>query len=137
MAEILKLTILSPERRLLQECEVEFVTLPGSEGQIQVLPGHAAMVGTLHTGVFEYQPRGEAALSGVISTGFFEVMGEGVAVMAETIELREEIDLSRAKSAQAKAEAELQNPDLDEHKFRKYELKLQRALIRQQLATRA
>ena len=133
MAEILKLTLLSPERRLVQSVEVDSVTLPGSEGQIQVLPGHAAMVGTLHTGIFEYQAKAEGLQSGVISTGFFEVHGEEVSVMAETVELKHEIDVVRAKAAQGKAEAELQDPNLDEHKFRKYQLKLQRSLIRQQL----
>jgi F-type H+-transporting ATPase subunit epsilon len=130
-----KLTILSPERRLLDRAEVDWVTLPGSEGQIQILPGHAAMIGTLQTGIFSYQETRGPESSGVISSGFFEVAGDDVTVTAETLELKGEIDVNRAKAAQAKAEAGLQAADLDEHRFKKYQLKLQRALIRQHFAT--
>jgi F-type H+-transporting ATPase subunit epsilon len=134
VSETLKLSVLSPERRVVESVDVDFVTLPGSEGQIQILPGHAAMIGTLHTGIFAYQPVGGTETRGVISTGFFEVEGGTVSVMAETVELKGEINLDRAKNAKSKAESALQEADLDEHKFRKYQLKLQRALIRQQLA---
>ncbi|MBC7692982.1 MAG: ATP synthase F1 subunit epsilon [Methylotenera sp.] len=136
MADILKLSILSPERRLMDQVEINAVTLPTSEGQIQVLPGHAAMIGTLETGVFNYQLANGTDGSGVISTGFFEVKEGIVSVMAETFELREEINLARAQTAQKKAETALQGAALDEHQFRKYQLKLQRALVRQQVSAR-
>ena len=71
---------------------------------------------------------------GVISSGFFEVRDGGVTVAAETVELAKEIDLQRAKTAQKKAENALTDPELDFALFRKYELKLQRALVRQQIA---
>lgn len=136
MAETLKLNILSPERKLLDGAEVEVVTLSGSEGEIQILPGHAPMVGTLHTGTFQYRTSAGPVDGGVISTGFFEVKDDVVNVLAETVELREEIDVARAKAAQSKAEAALLAADLDEARFRKYQLKLQRSLIRQQAAGR-
>ena len=132
----MKLTILSPERRLLENTDVDVVTLPSVEGQIQILPGHAGMVGALETGAFTYQPTGGTPSVGVISTGFFEVTGENVTVMAETLELQGEIDLERAKRAQKLAEDVLREADLDSHRFNKYQLKLQRALIRQQIVGR-
>ncbi len=134
--ETLKLTLLTPERRVFEAVEVSSVTLPGSEGQIQVLPGHASFLGSLETGAFRFsrtQGGGEGA--GVISSGFFRVADGLVTVMAETLELRGEIDVSRAKAAQSKAEKMLNEETLDEHQFRKYELKLQRALVRQQEAS--
>jgi F-type H+-transporting ATPase subunit epsilon len=132
-AETLKLTILSPERRLVTEFEVDWVTLPGSEGQIQVLPGHTAMVGTLETGVFTYAAGGKEE-SGVISSGFFDASPNGLVVLADTLELKGEIDITRARKAQEKAEAALRESSLDEHHFKKYQLKLQRSLIRQHFA---
>ncbi len=135
MINTLKLNILSPERRLLESAVVEFVTLPGSEGQIQVLPGHAAMIGSLNTGALTYQIHGQSPVSAAVSTGFFEVKGEEITLMAETIELKKEINLPRAKTAQQKAEVALLDAGLDEARFRKYQLKLQRALIRQQVAS--
>jgi F-type H+-transporting ATPase subunit epsilon len=134
VAETIKLSILSPERRLATEVSVNSVTLPGSEGQIQILPGHAAMMGLLTTGAFRFQNSDGTEEAGVISTGFFEVKNETVSVMAETIELKGEIDVSRARQAQQKAETALQSAATDEHQFKKYQLKLQRALIRQQVA---
>jgi F-type H+-transporting ATPase subunit epsilon len=133
----MKLSILSPERRLLDSVDVQAVTLPGSEGQIQILPGHAAMVGSLETGIFSYLTASGGEETGIVTTGFFEVRDDQVTVLAETLELKTEIDVSRAKAAQQKAELALRDdPALDEHKFRKYQLKLQRSLIRQQLAGR-
>lgn len=130
----MKLQLLSPERKLLEGLEVDEVTLPSSEGQIQVLPGHAPMVGSMDTGVFNYRGTDGKTSSGVISMGFFEVRADDLVVMAETIELKGEIDIDRAKRAQKQAEETLKAADLDEHQFNKYQLKLQRALVRQQLA---
>lgn len=84
----LKLSILSPERRFLEDASVEEVTLNGSEGQIQILPGHAAMVGTLEAGEFYYRVTGGQKVQGVIASGFFEVKNEHVYVLAESLELR-------------------------------------------------
>ncbi|MCM2323132.1 MAG: ATP synthase F1 subunit epsilon [Oligoflexia bacterium] len=136
MSDELKLTILSPERKLLEECPVQEVLLPTSEGQIQILPGHAAIVGTIETGVFGYRDAAGHVSTGVVTTGFFEVSGERVTVTAETLELKGEIDVERAKRAQKAAEEALRSADLDSAKFRKYQLKLQRSLIRQQIAGR-
>lgn len=134
MAETLKLNILSPERRLADQIDVRSVTVQGAEGQLNILPGHAAMVSTLDTGVFEYELAHGEKERGFISTGFLKIVGGEVTVLAETLELQSEIDYSRAKEAQKKAQEELTAADLDEHKFNKYQLKLQRSLIRQQLS---
>jgi len=131
----LKLTILSPERRLLEGASVQEVTLFGTEGQIQILEGHAPMIGTLETGPFFYRTQDGVQHAGVISTGFFEVVDDKVVVTAETLELQGEIDVERAKRAQKLAEDALKDANLDEHQFRKYQLKLQRSFIRQQIGS--
>lgn len=130
----LQLTLLSPERQLVRDVAVTEVTLTGSEGQIQILPGHASMIGTLETGLFGYREASGASEYGVISTGFFEVKDGQVVVMAETAELKGDIDVARARKAQIQAEEMLRDADLDPSKFNKYQLKLERALIRQQVA---
>jgi F0F1-type ATP synthase epsilon subunit len=56
-----------------------------------------------------------------------------VKVIAETLELAREIDVSRAREAQMKAEQMLNDAALDSSSFRKYQLKLERALIRQSI----
>lgn len=132
----LKLSIFSPERKLLEGETVEEVTLPGSEGQIQVLEGHCPMIGTLETGIVSYKTRDARIHYGVVSTGFFEVKSDTVILMCETVEMKGDLDLERAKRAQAKAEQTLKEASLDEHQFKKYQLKLERSVIRQQLAGR-
>lgn len=129
----MKLTILSPQRRLVEEVPVDEVTLTGSEGQIQVLEGHAPMIGTLEAGVFAYR-QGGAEHSGVISSGFFEVTGGNVVVTAESLELKGEIKLEDARRAQKEAEDVLRDAQLDEHRFKEYQAQLELALVRQHLA---
>jgi F-type H+-transporting ATPase subunit epsilon len=131
----LKLSVLTPERRLVENVLVEEVMLPTSEGQIQLLPGHASLIGTLETGFFRFSAPEKPETFGVISSGFFQVKEGEVYVMAETLELKVEIDVERAKKAQQQAEETLKAAELDDHQFKKYQLKLQRSLIRQQIAT--
>ena len=135
-SERLHLTILSPERKLVASLSVGDVTLTTSEGQIQILPGHSKMVGRIESGIFRYTTD-TSHDGGFISTGFFEVDGSSVKVMAETVELFGEIDLERARRAQKKAEEALKEAGIEEAKFKKYQLKLQRSLIRQSLSIRS
>jgi F-type H+-transporting ATPase subunit epsilon len=131
MMQTFSLSILAPERRLTQDEAVSSVILTSAEGEIEILPGHADMVSKLETGRFTYKPVQGAPIVGVISSGFVNVEAGAVKVLAETIELATEIDLSRAKRAQAQAEKMLTDASLDEHAFKKYQLKLQRSIIRQ------
>jgi F-type H+-transporting ATPase subunit epsilon len=133
MSDALRLTVLTPERKLLDAMSIKELTLQSSEGEIQVLPGHAAMLGTLVTGRIKYHLANGDEREGVVSSGFFEVSGDLVSVVAETLELRGEIDLDRARKAQLKSEAILKEASIEDGQFQKYQLKLQRALIRQQV----
>lgn len=133
----MKLTILTPERKLIEGVAAEYISLRTGEGQVQILPGHAPIVATLETGPVRYKlsTQGEP-VEGVVSSGFMQVSGENVEIVAETLELKEEINLGRAKAAQEKAQKVLSEGGLDAPTFRKYQLKLERSLIRQQLATK-
>ncbi len=133
---MLKLSILSPERRLVEGANVSEVTLKGSEGDIQVLPGHAPMVGTLDIGAFVYRSMDGSATMGVIAGGFFEVRDDQLTVLAEAVELKSEIDVEGARKAQKEAEDALKEANIDEHNFKLYQLRLERALIQQQVASK-
>jgi F-type H+-transporting ATPase subunit epsilon len=131
----MKLSILSPERKLVEGLEVQEVTLPTAEGEVQILPDHATMIGVIETGSFRFTETGGSQTVGFVSTGFFQVLPSGdVLAMVETLELKGEINLSRAAAAQKKAEEALKNSELDESSFKKYQLKLQRSIVRQHLA---
>lgn len=127
------LSIFAPERRLTQDEQVKSLILTTAKGEVEILPGHADMISRLDTGRFTYVVDGKPAVTGVISSGFVNVENGKVKVIAETLELPHEIDKSRARAAQAKAEKMLSDASLDEHSFKKYQLKLQRSIIRQSI----
>ena len=134
MSKTFFVTVLSPERRLLENAAITKAHFTTSEGEIEILPEHISMIGTLETGAFTFTYAGEQApLMGVFSSGFFRLSGGLLTVTAETIELKGEISVDRARVAQQKATKMLTEASLTEADFRKYELKLQRALIRQQI----
>jgi F-type H+-transporting ATPase subunit epsilon len=129
------LSIFAPERKLTENELVKSFILTTAKGEIEILPGHADMISMLDTGRFIYTPDGKTPVTGVISSGFINVENGKVKVIAETLELPGEIDLGRARAAQAKAEKMLTDASLDEHSFKKYQLKLQRSIIRQQIGS--
>jgi F-type H+-transporting ATPase subunit epsilon len=131
---MLKLSILSPERKLLDGEAALEVTLTGSEGEIQILDGHAPMLGTLEMGVLKYKTADNNQHVGVVTSGFFEVKDNVVVLMCETVELKGEINVEKAKQAQAEAEEALKESTLDEHHFKKYQLQIERSMIEQQVA---
>ena len=126
-----KLSVYSPERKLVESEEVSSLLITTVEGETEVLPGHVDMISQLETGRFEYRPLQGKPVTGVISSGFLNVQGGSVKIVAETLELPHEIDVNRARAAQQKAEQMLTDASLAESDFRKYQLKLQRAIIRQ------
>lgn len=131
MADKLNLEVITPERLVLRE-SVDEVVVPGLDGELGILPEHTALISQLKTGVLTYR-QGSASKQLHVSGGFVEVQPDSVAVLSDVAERPEEIDLARAEAARERAEKRLkaQGDDLD---FRRAELKLQRAMVRIQLA---
>jgi len=129
----LDLEIVTPERRVVSQ-SVDEVVLPGSEGYLGVLPGHAPLLTALVPGVISVRADGRERFLAV-SGGFLEVLRGRVTVLASTCESAEEIDVERARRAREKAEATLKS-QASEHEFRRAELKLKRALARIQVHER-
>lgn len=99
--EKIELEITTPERLVLLET-VDQVVLPGSDGYLGVLPGHAPLLTGLRAGEVAYQVGGRYSYLAV-STGFAEVLGNKVSILADTCEPAEEIDLARAERAMEQA----------------------------------
>jgi F-type H+-transporting ATPase subunit epsilon len=72
-----------------------------------------------------------------VNAGFFEVVNDTVTVLVDSSERAEEIDLERAKKAQARAEEGLKSVSQEDKEYKEMELALQRALIRMQVAAKA
>lgn len=105
----LKLEVVSPSRMLLS-VDADYVSIPGSEGYLGVLPGHLPLLTMLGTGVVSYT-QGTHKHAFCVSGGFSEVLSDRVIVMADTVELPEEIDVNRARSARERAEKRLASRD--------------------------
>ncbi|MEY4880473.1 MAG: hypothetical protein RJB62_1942 [Pseudomonadota bacterium] len=82
MANKLQFDLVSPERLLLSE-EVDMVTLPGTEGEFGVLPGHAPVISTLKPGLVEVKGGSEPVMRLFVRGGFAEVNADKVTVLAE------------------------------------------------------
>ncbi len=99
-----KLTIelVTPERHVLAEEDVDVVIAPGIEGELAVLPQHAPLVTELRPGVIVLR-RGDEEEILAVSGGFLELLGDTVTVLADTSERSEDIDLERAQEARDRA----------------------------------
>ena len=133
MADQLQLDVVTPERRVLSQA-VNSVTVPGRAGEMQILPGHAALIAELKTGVLTYNQDGTTHQLHV-SGGFIEVSDDRVSVLAEIAERPEEIDAARARLAREHTEKQLSSWSGSEEDFEKARAKLERSLVRLQLAS--
>ena len=137
---MLKLEIVTPLRRMLST-EADYILLPGSEGQLGILPDHIPLVTTLDTGLLLYTFSWEKHAVAV-HWGYVQVDSNRVTVLAELGEVADEIDLNRAKLAEKKARDVLKtikvagkDSDSEKQRMDKFEAKLRRSLIRQQVST--
>jgi len=133
LPDSLELVVVTPERQLLRVRAVE-VQLPGANGALGILPGHAPLITELGIGELSYRGAQQTGHFAVVR-GFAEVLPDRVTVLAEIAERAEEIDLSRAQEALKRAEQRLAHPspDLD---WDRATVALQRALVRIQIVTK-
>lgn len=132
MAEKIQLDVVTPERRLLSE-PVEMVTVPGLGGELGVLPGHTPLISQLQTGILSYLQEGKTFQLHV-SGGFVEVRDDHVSVLSEVAERPEEIDPARARLAKDKLDKQLSSWSGSEEDLELAQAKLQRSMVRLQLA---
>jgi F-type H+-transporting ATPase subunit epsilon len=132
LPESIHLEIVSPER-LLFSGEVDAVTVPGEDGYLGILPGHAPLLSKLQIGEVTYR-KGKSTSVLSCCWGFVEVLPDRVTVLTQVAERPEDIDRERAQLAKERAEKRLRsgNPDLD---FERAQLALRRALLRLKVAT--
>ena len=131
LPEAIELVIVTPTRQLVRTRTKE-VTLPGANGYLGILPGHAPLITELGIGELTFQGATQREPLSVIR-GFAEVLPDRVAVLAETAELAAEIDVERAEAAKARAQRRLAagDPNID---WDRAAVALERALIRIQVS---
>jgi F-type H+-transporting ATPase subunit epsilon len=134
LPESIELQIVTPERHVLQET-VQSVEIPGKEGYLGVLPGHAPLITELGVGILAYRKGSENRFLTVIN-GYAEVLPDRVIVLAEISERAEEIDVGRSRAAHDRAQAELAKAGMGSEEWQREKLALDRALVRMQAAGR-
>jgi F-type H+-transporting ATPase subunit epsilon len=134
LPEAIELQIVTPERHVLQET-VQSVEIPGKEGYLGVLPGHAPLITELGVGILAYRKDSENRFLTIIH-GYAEVLPDRVIVLAEVSERAEEIDVARSRSAQERAQIELARTGVGSDDWQRQKLALDRALVRMQAAAR-
>jgi F-type H+-transporting ATPase subunit epsilon len=81
MAGSFRFDLVSPERRL-SSLDAREVQIPGADGDLTAMPGHAPVITTLRPGVLRVVHDGGTE-EFVVSGGFAEITGTGVTVLAE------------------------------------------------------
>jgi F-type H+-transporting ATPase subunit epsilon len=130
----IELEIVTPER-LAYSDTVDSVVLPGSEGEIGVLPHHAPLVSMLGVGELRIRKDGQEE-SFAIAGGFLQVRPDKVVVMAETADMASEIDIERAVEARREAERALAEGFEEPADLARARASLQRALLHIRVAER-
>jgi len=129
---VITLDIATPTKKVVEGIKCDWVKIPGARGELQILPNHTDLLTILGTGLLSFMQDGRERKFAV-SYGFAEVRKGRVLVLAETIEESTNIDKARAMAAKKKAEEALIGV-LPEGTFNKHQLKLQRAIVRQNIA---
>ena len=130
----IKLEIVTPERLVFDET-VDGVTLPGSEGELGVLPHHAPLVSTLGVGELHIREGANEEWFAIVG-GFVQVLPDKVVVMAETADMSSEIDLEKAQAARRDAERALESGYVEGADLSTARAALQAALLRERVAQR-
>ena len=134
MADTFQLEVVTPEKILVKD-SAEEMQLPGKNGYLGILPGHAPLITELAIGEISYTLRGVTKYLAV-AWGFAEVLPDKVTLLAEAAERPEDIDVARAQEAKKRAEERLhQNgPELD---YQRALNAVKRADVRLQVAAHA
>jgi F-type H+-transporting ATPase subunit epsilon len=128
------LDVVTPEREVFSG-DVAMLLAPGIEGQLGILPHHAALLTGLTEGELVIRRDGEEDLILAVAGGFLEVGPEKVIVLADVAERADDIDLERAEAARKRAEELLQNRG-DRLEVEKAQAALRRAATRIRVATK-
>ncbi len=103
MAGKLNVEIVTGERVVFEEQDVDMVVAPGGGGTLGILPSHAPLITTLSFGELRIK-KGNEEQSILVYGGFMEVGDNKVLVLADSAERAEEVDVDRAENARRRAE---------------------------------
>jgi F-type H+-transporting ATPase subunit epsilon len=116
MAETLTVSVVTPEGSLLSG-EANFVAAPAWDGEVGILPGHAAMIAALGTGELRLTQEslaGEVILRYAVRGGFLQVIDDTVTLLVTEAKTPDGLDAEVVKGDLEKILEELHHPESDE-----------------------
>jgi len=117
MADTMQFDLVSPERSLASG-PARAVRIPGAEGELTAMPGHAPVITTLRPGILSVTgPDGTQEFA--VTGGFAEITADSTTVLAErsvprTADNRAEIETHLEAARKAAAEAPREHKDAAE-----------------------
>ncbi|MGE0847212.1 MAG: F0F1 ATP synthase subunit epsilon [Flavobacteriaceae bacterium] len=114
MADTFKFELVSPEKLLVSE-DAEWAVIPGSEGEMTVLPQHAPVMSTLKPGVISVKQAGGGEERFAVFGGFVDILPDACTVLAESAlpvselnreEMAQRIEAVRGQIAAASSDEE-------------------------------
>jgi len=109
MADSFQLEIVTPDKLVVKDTAEE-MQIPGKNGYLGILPGHAPLISELAVGQISYRNGSETHYL-CVAWGFAEVLPDKVTILAETAERGEDVDCARADKAKERAEKRLTSGD--------------------------
>ncbi len=103
----LSVDVITAERVVFSDTDIDAVVAPGAAGELTVLPSHASFITSLVPGELRLQKTGADETYMMVTGGFLEVRDDKVVILAESAERAEEIDIALAQEARARAERTL------------------------------
>ena len=110
MAETIELEIVTPERQVVKDRATE-IQIPGRNGYLGILPGHAPLITELAIGEIVYTNDAGESTRLAVAWGFAEVLPDKVTILAETAERAEDIDVPRAEAARERAQQHIKDAE--------------------------
>jgi len=111
MADTFQLEIVTPDKLVVKDTAEE-MQIPGKNGYMGILPGHAPLISELGVGQISYRNGNETHYL-CVAWGFAEILPDKVTILAETAERGEEVDCERAQKAKERAEKRLASGDAE------------------------
>jgi F-type H+-transporting ATPase subunit epsilon len=116
--------------RIVFQGEADMVLLPGTDGEMGILPHHAPLLTTLKYGIIRVRSQGRETLF-TVAGGFAEIQPDIVTILADAAENVEEIDVARAEAARKRAEEILaKGPPADTDAYLNMEAALRKSNLR-------
>ncbi len=129
------LKVIAPDR-ILVDSMVDSVYLPGTEGEMGIMPEHMNLLTAMNMGEVLYAIDGEDTYI-VIDGGFVQVKNNEVILLVENASFDREIDLEEASRRRKDVEANLKDAKTGSQEFMAMEMQLHRAMLDISSAKRA